>query len=174
MYSQHFKTAALYVAALLVPLVGVGCGGSSGKGAAKRLETYPVTGKVTLNGAPVPGASVTFSPAESGKPAAIGRTDSQGKYTLTTYEADDGAVEGEFTVLVTKTASDTGEAPPASPRDNPNYGQPPMSYEEMQKEQQEEGSGSTLPAKYKSRKKSPLTATVTPDGENKFNFDLKP
>jgi len=70
-----------------------GCGGSG------RPETIPVSGTVTLDGKPVAGASVMFSPEPSGRPA-TGVTDEQGRFTLKTFEAGDGALVGKHTVTV--------------------------------------------------------------------------
>ncbi|MCA9050851.1 MAG: carboxypeptidase regulatory-like domain-containing protein, partial [Planctomycetaceae bacterium] len=60
--------------------------GCSGGGDANRQPTFPVTGTVTLGGGPLAGAAVTFSPKD-GQPVATARTDANGKYSLTTYDA---------------------------------------------------------------------------------------
>jgi hypothetical protein len=63
----------------------------------------PVTGTVTLDGAPVAGASVMFKPiGEGAGNPAMGETDSQGKFRLTTQldKPRDGALEGEHAVTV--------------------------------------------------------------------------
>lgn len=87
----------IVVSVLAVCLAGViGCG----KG---RPGTVRVTGVVTLDGSPVEGASVTFYPAEGGRPAS-GTTDAQGKFTLTTFESGDGAPPGNYNVTVIKMA----------------------------------------------------------------------
>jgi hypothetical protein len=64
-----------------------------------------VQGKVLVRGAPAEGANVTLYPAivESKKPAApapSGMTDSQGVFKLSSYDAGDGAPEGEYKVAV--------------------------------------------------------------------------
>lgn len=60
----------------------------------------PVSGVVKLDGAPVPaGAGVTFMPVGTGRPA-TGQTDQDGRFTLTTEKANDGALEGEYVVAV--------------------------------------------------------------------------
>lgn len=63
-----------------------------------RPKTIDVHGVVTLDGNPVEGAAVLFSPAE-GRPA-TGTTDAQGKFELQTFEPGDGAVEGNHRVAV--------------------------------------------------------------------------
>src|SRR5215204_672559 len=73
----------------LLPLAA-GCG---------QAKTVKVQGVVTLDGKPLPGATVTFSPIQEGR-AASGRTDTDGSFRLTTYRTDDGALPGEYKVIV--------------------------------------------------------------------------
>ena len=61
--------------------------------------TIYVKGIVTLDGNPVEGAAVLFSP-EEGRPAS-GITDAQGEFELQTFEPRDGAVLGTHKVTVT-------------------------------------------------------------------------
>ena len=142
-------------------LAAAGCGGGG-----DQLTTYPVTGVVTYNGAPVGDATVGFVPAEEGKPSAFGRTAQDGTYSLTTYEAGDGAPEGSYTVTVTKleqvatdqTGSVTDESDPnyVPPPDNPAPTPPPKSL---------------VPKKYGSAKTSGLTRDVS-SGENSIDLEL--
>ena len=73
---------------------------ASGCGA--KLQTYPVAGSVRFSdGKPLPGAIVSFRSVDGGKPTtARGRTDSDGRFRLTTIKSDDGAVLGKHQVLV--------------------------------------------------------------------------
>lgn len=101
------RTAAL--AALIGLTVGVsGCGGGGG-----RPETHPVAGVVTFNGEPVADAMVTFHLEDGGAPRpAMGKTDSNGKFRLTTFDTNDGAMAGRHVVTVVKeesTGDDGGE-----------------------------------------------------------------
>ena len=163
------KSPLLLAAICLLPLV-TGCmGGSSGG----EVDVYPVTGKITTGGSPVPNASVSFTPLD-GQPIAIGRTDSEGVYNLTTYDANDGAAEGSYIVLVMKTGGSTKEE---------------MSDEDMHAAMEagkdvgaqhgggqagatDDGPTNLLNQKYSSPGSSDLEASVTKDGENKFDFDL--
>jgi hypothetical protein len=70
----------------------LGCGGGS--------KTAAVSGRVTYKGKPVPNASVSFTPVEGTGRAADGVTDSNGRYTLTTYSASDGAPPGKYRIHV--------------------------------------------------------------------------
>jgi hypothetical protein len=136
-------------------------------GGEDREDVYKVTGKITLAGAPVADANVSFSPKDK-QPAAIGKTDSSGQYTLTTYDAADGAAAGEYVILVSKAVSgSSSDSSSASDPDDPNYGKAPSEYPD-------EESTSSLPEKYSVVTTTDLTATVKAEGENKFDFDLKP
>lgn len=84
---------------VLVLLLGtVGCGSGGEHGVAK------AGGTVTLDGNPVPELVVSFTPQSTGGgnpgKSATGRTDAQGKFTLSTYEMGDGAVIGKHQVMV--------------------------------------------------------------------------
>jgi hypothetical protein len=62
---------------------------------------FPVKGQVLFKNQPVVGALVVFEPATKSDPhwpSATGITDDEGKFSLTTYEEDDGAPAGEYNV----------------------------------------------------------------------------
>ncbi len=88
----------LLLCAVAVALLGPGC---SGKG--DREPVYPVQGRVLYDGKPVPNALVVFHPVgKKGKDAPRPRAQAgpDGTFKLTTYDADDGAPVGEYTVTV--------------------------------------------------------------------------
>lgn len=155
---------------LLVALGLAGCG-SGAEGEKDRVPVYPVSGKITIQGSPVTDAAVMFSPKEEGQPFARGRTDSEGNYTLMTYDEDDGAAAGDYVVLVTKTAGAGGGSDDAPQPGDADYGQPPSHSAE---EESDDSGKSLVPERYTTRDTSNLTATVKTDGKNEFNFDLKP
>lgn len=75
-----------------------------------------VSGTVTLDDQPLPGATVTFTP-EDGRTSS-GKTDSEGRYELR-YTADTlGAKAGEHTVRIT-TVESSAEAVAAEPEKVP-------------------------------------------------------
>jgi hypothetical protein len=136
-----------------------GCSGRGGP------ELAPVSGKITLEGKPLAGAHVTFT-AKDAPRAALGTTDAQGLYQLTTFRPNDGAVLGKHTVTVTMPAKGTAEMSAAKP--DAAYG------EAMR--QASKGvapRGSEIPAKYANPATSELSAEVK-KGKNEFSFDLKP
>ncbi len=62
-------------------------------------QMVPVTGEVLLDGKPVEGAAVLFTPDAGGRPA-DGVTDKEGKFSLQTYEPGDGAPLGKYKVAI--------------------------------------------------------------------------
>ena len=63
----------------------------------------PVRGQAFFEGTPMPGAVVTLTPDAKLKKgvAARGIVEADGSFRLTTYQANDGAAEGEYTIVVT-------------------------------------------------------------------------
>jgi hypothetical protein len=75
----------------------VGCGDP---GAA---TTARIDGTVTLDGAPVPNALIAFNPAAGSKTAgrlANGKSDASGKFSVSSFKANDGAMPGSYVVTV--------------------------------------------------------------------------
>jgi hypothetical protein len=100
---------------LLAVSLGAFSGCSDGKAA------WPVRGKVTLtDGTPVAGATVSFED-KANRRNSSGSTDENGVYTLTTFEMNDGAPAGQYTVTVhPPQAQDSGQAQP-KPVFDPRY-----------------------------------------------------
>ena len=73
----------------------------------------PVSGKVTLNGQPLAGATVAFQPVAEGGveagPGSAGKTDANGEYTLKASTGQDGAWVGKHRVQITLVAPNVGE-----------------------------------------------------------------
>lgn len=78
---------------LLAAVVCPGCGDG-------KPGIVPVAGTVLYKGQPVEDASVTFL-ASGGRPATAD-TGEDGRFVLTTYGDEDGAVVGSHTVIITK------------------------------------------------------------------------
>jgi len=97
--SGRFRAVAVAAILAVVTLSMAGCA----KGA-NRPKTHKVSGTVTFKGAPLPKATVSFQPTKPGAQAAVGITDEAGAYTLTTFSAGDGAVEGPYQVAIVKMA----------------------------------------------------------------------
>jgi hypothetical protein len=137
--------------ALLIGLsLLAGCGSTSSGPA-----TAPVTGVVTLNGAPVEGAVLLFTPpsAESGFAGAQASTRPDGTFEVR-IELDMGKTSkaglppGDYRVSVTKLELEPGQSGPMKPPQN------------------------VLPPRYATAESTPLTVTVKADSENHFEFPL--
>jgi hypothetical protein len=81
----------------LAATICAGCSSSDGP------QLAPVEGVVTLDGQPLPAASILFQPDAGGRPA-TGLSDDQGRFTMQTFEAGDGAHVGMNKVSVAKQA----------------------------------------------------------------------
>jgi hypothetical protein len=88
----------LWVAAAASYVLLAGCGGPD-------YKLVPVSGKVTLNGKPVPEAHVSFEPRAVG-PGCYARTDAEGRFTMQSVLDDKpGAVPGTHVVRITTARS---------------------------------------------------------------------
>ena len=125
------------VAALLAFAVA-GCGGGN---------TANVSGVVTLDGKPLDGAAVTFTPTTGGDiGGSTARTDAQGRYTLRTVSGDKpGAALGNHRVAVSLS------------KENPKN--------------QDLAVTDVVPARY--NQKTELKFDVPAGGTDAANFDLK-
>lgn len=152
----------------LISFVCCGCGGGKPEGEAKREPVYKAGGIVTRKGVPVEGAVVQLL-SMAGKPGASGRTDAQGKFVLSTYGNGDGAVEGEFVVLISKPETGTAAAPTSGATESDDYVPPP----ETGSEERVSGPKNLLPAKYANPIQSGLRVRIDSQGDNtKMEFDL--
>jgi hypothetical protein len=149
---------------LLAGLWIAGCGDGT---TSQRTKVYKASGKVTFVGSPLIGAVVTFAPQEN-QPAAVGRTNDAGEFSLTTYGGNDGAAAGSFKVLVMLVESG-GEATPQEAHSTDPGWVPPYAHSA----QAAKAKSNLLPAKYGDIDQTPLTATVDPTGTNQFTFELK-
>jgi hypothetical protein len=129
--SWHAGTLAL------LPLLGAGGCGSQ--------TFFPVSGKFThKDGTPVTAGLVIFEPV-SQKVSARGEIHADGTFLLGTNSNNDGAMEGEYKVLV---------APPPLPEEGKRLRSP-------------------VHPKYQSLESTPLKFTVTRDrSKNKFNIEV--
>ncbi len=137
----------LMVVCLLLGM-SAGCGPK-----VERPKVYKATGVVKLGGKPVADALVMFTP-ESGRPATA-KTNSGGEFSLTTFNTNDGALAGTHTVTVKSTVA--AEVVSNSP-------------EELKKIAD---AAASVPLNYGDPKTSGLSNTVTAEGPNHFEIDLK-
>lgn len=142
---------------LTVLAVVLGCSGSD----RNRPQTANAGGRVTLSGQPVADATVTFSPEGPGR-AASGKTDAEGKFTLSTTNTIEGVVPGTYGVAISKQRTEGGMSEAESQAYYEKTGKPPPPPTVIDE----------LPEKYKSPASSLLRANVTAEGPNEFTFDL--
>lgn len=127
--------------------------------------TVPVTGTVTLDGAPVEGATVNFLSAAG--LAASGKTDAAGKFSLKTTvgsQSAEGATLGRHQVAIVKTESD-GQAMDDPKKMMEDMANNPAVTSDFKVK-------NLIPAKYNNPTMSQLTADVTEGGANDFTFPL--
>lgn len=160
------KTLTLSLAAAVLTFLSGCAGGSDG-----RVPVYKVAGKVTMTGAPLSGAIVTFAPKD-GQPVAIGRTDSSGEYTLTTYDPGDGAATGAYSVTVAKFAAVAAAAPAEAAHSTDPYAEANSMHGGGKANGADEG-GNLIPPQYSDPQKTPLSFVVKADGDNRFDIDVK-
>lgn len=132
----------------------VGCSGSSGP------ALSPVTGKLTIGGQPAKNVLVTFQPTDAKLPAASGRVDDSGTYTLSSGSTGGkGAAAGTYKVVLQQLGPSLAEMEAAYSRGSGKQSAPP------------EGAQATFPDEYKDASTSPKEVTVT-SGSNTINIDL--
>lgn len=127
-------------------VVLAGCGGSGSK-----LDSIPVKGKVTLDGQPVKNARVRFIPdsADKGR-SAIGDTDANGAFKLSTVRAADGIIPGAYKVDVSSLETVTTES----------------------KDKGQLEAASEIPAKYRDVKTSGIAFTIN-KGDSGKSLEIK-
>jgi hypothetical protein len=135
------------IGSLLCCAVLGGCGTSSGTG------TVPAAGTVTFGGQPVAGANVIFYPISATDPGLASQavTDAEGEFQLSTHAGGGkfkpGIAPGQYTVAITKLDTAAIKSTLAPPKN-------------------------LLPSKYATPETSKLTADVSSERENNFEFSL--
>lgn len=152
----------------LVPSVGlvvlVGLAGCSPDSRRDGPEMVKITGLVTLDGQPLEGAHICFSPDVSG-PAAFAVSDKRGRYELRTYEPGDGIIPGTYDITVSKEVVEPGMEFDSQ-----------VAMEAYLKESGERPSATKIvnvvPEKYASKKTSGLKAEINAASARSFDLEL--
>ena len=114
-------------------------------------KTVPAEGIVTLDNAPVEGATVLFI-GETGEFNAYGQTDEKGNFTVNSFEQKSGAVPGKYKVEISKTIAEQGSEKDGESSVNLSYG---------------------LPKQYASFMTSGLSVDLGDQGDTNLKFELK-
>jgi hypothetical protein len=132
----------------LVPLLALlaGCGSGS--------QFAPVSGRVTLNGKPLVGATVSFQPiapegSRDAAPGSTGKTNENGEYKMVGSDGQTGAWVGKHRVVITLVATEVGESDARPPRGGwPMKEKIPAKYNDQSKETFEVPRGGTTSADF--------------------------
>lgn len=140
-------------AVLFTSCVVLGC--DSGEAPPK---TVPVAGRVTFQGQPLSTGSITFALVDKGaetadvlRRPATGAIKPDGTYSLGTFATGDGAIPGDYQVMVVSYKNDPTDEEIAAG----------ATYE------------SAIPEKFTTARTSQLRATIPEEGPVEINFDLK-
>src|SRR4029079_1452975 len=98
---QHRSRSWIGLAAVAL-LIASGCSSSE-----PRVPVFPVSGKVSFQGKSPAGARVVLFPDKKSSPTAgavgvapTGEVKSDGTFSVSSYDADDGAPEGEYVATI--------------------------------------------------------------------------
>lgn len=145
----------------------------SGCNQSDRPTIVRASGKVTLNGTPVAGASVSFQPVSGGRPCG-GVTNADGVYEITSYEENDGAAVGEYRVAIIKISGEGAQKPSeAAPAEDPSLALSDIADPtETDTPAKQPETTYLVPQKYSDPANSGLTANVPASGSDELNFEL--
>jgi hypothetical protein len=147
-----------FATCLIVMSLAAGCGAPRAAEAPKPAALVPVSGKVTLNGAPLEGALLVFFPAAAGGFQGQAYTDSTGVYHAETRSGSDlkpGVAPGSYRVMVSRFLKPDG-TPPLDPTEPPANS----------------AARESLPPDFSSPTNSKLRAIVGAEGGT-FDFQVK-
>ncbi len=113
------------------------------------------------------GADITFYNAERNL-SSFGRTNSDGKYQMSTFSSNDGATAGKMTVTISKVEV----APPAQTSAVDVTSQEYVPPEYGVSTAPKAPAKPAIPAKYASQIQSGLIAVVQESNDNTINFEL--
>lgn len=142
----------LFFRSTWVALAVVACTMMAGCGEGGKAKVAKVSGKLTYKGAALANVTVTFTP-EKGRPA-TGETDAEGKFKLSTFGSNDGAVLGLHKVTL-------GDKPAGGPPPMPGTPEAATSVAQVDR----------FPAKYKDVKTTTLEFEVK-SGSNTWEQEI--
>lgn len=163
---KRFRVPTGSLSTALVCLALAGCGGAT-----TDPPVAKATGTVTYKGGPVAGATVSFI-KEGAARSGVGVTNAEGKFTISTFENNDGALIGDNVVTIVKKSGQETTLAPYNPNETPEERMKKM-MEYQKKPPEETTKADELPVKYANPQASGLKAIVSKDSsKNDFKFDL--
>ena len=150
--SCRIPTGAKWFA--LATLIALGCSGKD-SWQAGRPPVVESAGTITSEGKPLANAVITLFPV-AGSHSAYARSDADGKFILTTFDPNDGAVAGDYKATVTAFVV---EHEP-NPKDPEHL--PPLHHAEY----------SLIREQYADQEKTDLTITIPVDGSKDISITL--
>ena len=164
------RTVWAGLASALAVCVLSGCGGGGDTPAVASAG-----GVVTLKGAPVEGARVMFHPTAGGARTSYGTTDASGKFKMSTFGVNDGALLGHHKVTIVKAEIATEKMSQADIEAMKQRGTSAMpGYDQMMGPGGAKESAKPkmlIPDTYADKDKTTLEADVAADGPNEFTFN---
>jgi phage-related protein len=164
--SRIFKAASSALAGVCI-LFLLGCLGSG------KRTIVPVHGQVTYQGKPVAGATVEFLCDGASRPA-VGMTDNEGTYQLTTFTQNDGAMVGTHVVTVNVYATIAEAALPVPKGTDSKATSKAIDEavkQSLRNQAMAEKAPPKVPVKYTERRTSDLRKDVV-KGDNVINIEL--
>lgn len=138
----------------------------SGCGGAAKDPLYAVGGTVTVKGTPVKEGAITFIPAQGRQVSGIIEN---GKYSLTTYQHNDGARAGEYKVQVQAMEAAGGEETSAIDEVSSFAEELKLETDAPPRRQRIKF---IVPPVYANPATTPLKATVEAKEANEINFEI--
>lgn len=158
-------SAAFLVCGAMI-LAGTGCGGGAKTGG----NPVAVGGTITLDGQPLEGATINFSPVGEGGQPAHGLSGSGGTFRLTTRNSNDGAVPGEYRVTVAKQEGMGAGGAGIDPK-SPDYMKMMEKMSAGGKHNQTKDT-SGIHANYREAARTPLKFTIPSGGDKNLKIEL--
>jgi len=146
------RKQALLLGSVLVLMLG-GCGGKS--------KLHKVEGTVTLDGKPLAGAQIQFINEKGEGTLAHAATGTDGSFRLSTFSTGDGAMAGDYKVLVSIPQTSGPEGGQPDPHDPKSMAEAMKKFSETKKTQPQKP---TVPANYGDVSKTPLRQRIPAEG----------
>ena len=144
---MEYRRTELALVVLCAASLLVGCGGNP-------LNRQPISGQISLGGAPLDQGSIEFRPVQRKGTVSSGAVIRDGKYSI---ETEKGLPPGKYRVMIFSAAVDTSPTPAGPP------GSEPVGGHRLTIER--------IPPQYNI--KTEQVVEVTDGGDNQFNYEIR-